>query len=227
MSMEQVVRAYVQGRMDRREFIRALGALGVTAGAALSYVHVLRAPGVARGAVAGSPASAALASPLALTSEEFRVLQALAARIFPTTDTPGATEAGATEYVDLALAGPYASFLPRYRRGLDELDRYAASTLGAAFAALSEAQQDAMLEDLEAGRVTAVEGGPEFFLLVQRHVIEGVFCEPQYGGNRDLVGWRLVGFPGQRYGYSDPYINRVVDAPPIAVDGPPPISTRV
>jgi gluconate 2-dehydrogenase gamma chain len=48
-----------------------------------------------------------------------------------------------------------------------------------------------------------------------------MFCEPQYGGNRDLVGWRLVGFPGQRYGYSDPYIDRVVDLPPVAVAGPP------
>jgi gluconate 2-dehydrogenase gamma chain len=78
-----------------------------------------------------------------------------------------------------------------------------------------------VLADLEAGTIGAVESGAEFFQLVRRHVLEGVFCEPQYGGNRDLVGWRLVGFPGQRYGYDDPYINRVVDLPPIAVQGAP------
>ena len=37
----------------------------------------------------------------------------------------------------------------------------------------------------------------------------------------DLIGWRLVGFPGHQFGYPDPYINRPVDLPPVAVDGPP------
>src|SRR5436190_23740315 len=114
MSMEEVVRAYVQGRLDRREFIRALGALGVTAGAALSYVRVLGTPH-ALAAMANPPAAGPLDAPIALSGDQLRVLEALAARIFPTTDTPGATEAGAASYVDLALAGPYESFLPRYR----------------------------------------------------------------------------------------------------------------
>ncbi len=157
----------------------------------------------------------------ALTINEFRILEAIAARIFPTTDTPGATEAGAANYVDLALADAYRDQLPLYHRGLGELELFCASTLGASFTALDEGQQDTVLRDLEAGKIDAVAGGAEFFQVVRRHVLEGVFCEPQYGGNRDMVGWRLVGFPGQRYGYPDAYINRVVDLPPIAVSGAP------
>ena len=56
---------------------------------------------------------------------------------------------------------------------------------------------------------------------MRAHVLEGVFGEPNYGGNKDLIGWRLVGFPGQQYGYPDAYINRVVDMEPIACEGTP------
>lgn len=221
MSMDEAVKAYLEGRMDRPEFMNALGALGVPAEVALAYAQVLQATGAPVPYATDLRASEPLAGTSAFTPEELQVLTAMAARIFPTTDTPGATEAGAANYVDQALADAYQPSLARYRRGLGELDIFCTSTLGASFAALSAAQQDAVLTDLEAGRIGAVDGGAEFFQLVRRHVLEGVFCEPQYGGNRDLVGWRVVGFPGQRYGYGDPYINRVVDLPPIAVQGPP------
>ncbi len=48
------------------------------------------------------------------------------------------------------------------------------------------------------------------------HVLEGVFGEPEYGGNRGLIGWRLVEFPGQQFGYADAYIDKRVDLPPVA-----------
>jgi gluconate 2-dehydrogenase gamma chain len=37
---------------------------------------------------------------------------------------------------------------------------------------------------------------------VREHTVEGFFCDPAYGGNRDAVGWRLVGFPGAQWGYT-------------------------
>ena len=151
-----------------------------------------------------------------LTRYETRILEAVAERIFPPTDTPGAVEAGAISYIDKALAGAYRPLLPKYRRGLRELNRYAQHTFDRPFADLAEPDQDAILTDLEEGRGKIVRNGAEFFLLVRSHVLEGVFGEPIYGGNRHLAGWRLVGFPGQRYGYRDAYINRVVDLPPVA-----------
>jgi gluconate 2-dehydrogenase gamma chain len=157
----------------------------------------------------------------ALNADELRLLEAISARILPTTDTPGAVEAGAANYVDIALAGAYADLLPRYQQGLRELQAHCQSQRGAAFESLPDAQQDEVLEALQAGNIAEVKGGDELFALVRRHILEGVFCEPTYGGNRDLVGWALVGFPGQRYGYADPYINKVIDLPPVAVEGVP------
>jgi gluconate 2-dehydrogenase gamma chain len=161
-------------------------------------------------------------NPRIFTRHETALLEAIAARILPTTDTPGAVEAGAVNYIVEALAGPYHPLLSCYRRGLRQVDQYAQATQGQPFLNLAESRQDALLAELETGAAAQVTEATFFFELVRGHVLEGVFGEPSYGGNRDLVGWRLVGFPGHQFGYSDPYINRVVDIAPIAVDGPPP-----
>jgi gluconate 2-dehydrogenase gamma chain len=151
-----------------------------------------------------------------LTRRETRILEALADRIFPPTDTPGAVEAGAVNYIERALAGDYASFLRLYRSGLRALDRQGRRRFGANFSALDEAQKDTILLDFEAGLVPDCKKAAEFFETVRCHVLEGVFGEPDYGGNRDLIGWRLVGFPGQQFGYAKAYINERVDLAPAA-----------
>jgi gluconate 2-dehydrogenase gamma chain len=155
-----------------------------------------------------------------LTRRERATLEAVADRIFPPTDSPGAVQAGAVEYIVRALAGPYGNQLPLYRRGLREVERCAQTRHGVPFVALSAAAQDLLLRALEAGETPAGADGAAFFDLVREHVLEGVFCEPAYGGNRDLVGWKLVGFPGQRTGYADAYVNREVDLPPVAATEP-------
>ena len=157
----------------------------------------------------------------ALTFSEFDAVEAIAGRIIPTTETAGAIEAGSAYYIDQALAGPYRQYLGAYQCGITELDRHCMATFNAPFAALAPAQQDDVLESLEAGKIKSVSDGPRFFGLVLDHVMEGFFCEPHYGGNRDLIGWKLVGFPGQRYGYDDAYINRVIDLEPIVSEGLP------
>lgn len=160
-------------------------------------------------------------TPQALSAAEFRVVEAIAGRIIPTTDTPGAIEAGAANYIDIALAGAYSRHLKTYRQRLAELDQHCREVLGKSFADLSAEHQDSTLEALEDGKIAAVAEGRKFFDLILDHVMEGVFGDPQYGGNRDLIGWKLVGFPGQRYGYDESYINKVVDLEPIACDGLP------
>jgi gluconate 2-dehydrogenase gamma chain len=103
----------------------------------------------------------------ALTASQLATLQAVAARIVPTDATgPGATEAGAANYINLALAGwptprnslgatiqgtNVVSSLPAYQAGLPAVDAYAQSKKGALFANLSPADQDAVLTDLSAG----------------------------------------------------------------------------
>ena len=156
-----------------------------------------------------------------ITRHQSRLLEAIAGRIFPATDTPGAIESGATEYIEQALRGPYRLLRPAYRRGLQDLDSYAQTRWGQSFLDLSDDQKDSVLTAIESGRADGFRDGEEFFELVRTHVLEGVFGEPSYGGNQDMKGWRLIGFPGQQFGYPDPYINKVVDLSPVACDGSP------
>ncbi len=155
-----------------------------------------------------------------LTRSETRILEAVADRIFPTTDTPGAVEAGAVNYIERALAGDYAPLLRLYRRGLRAVDRHGRRRFGPNFSALDDLQKDTILLDFEAGRVSDCKKAAEFFEMVRCHVLEGVFGEPEYGGNRDLIGWRLIEFPGQQFGYAKAYINRRVDLSPVAAQQP-------
>ena len=153
-----------------------------------------------------------------LTNLERRTLEAIAERIFPKTESPGAVEIGAVDYIEVALAGDYAALLPLYRAGLRALNRHAKAKCAGQFARLDGQQQDLMLKDFESGAVAGCKKAAEFFDMVKYHVFEGLFCEPHYGGNKNMAGWRVVGFPGQQWGYPDPYINKPVDIEPLAVD---------
>jgi gluconate 2-dehydrogenase gamma chain len=106
-------------------------------------------------------------------------LEAIADRLIPADEHgPSATQAGAVTYIERALQGVYAEHRAAYAAGLAELE---------GFAALPAHAQDE--------RLRAIEGTP-FFELVRAHVLEGMFGDPSYGGNRDLAGWRLLDYPG-------------------------------
>jgi hypothetical protein len=154
----------------------------------------------------------------ALEPVQVRVLEAVAERIFPATDTPGAVAIGAVEYILRALAGDYAEAVALYERGLGEIERHALKRFGRDFVILGADEMDSVLADFEHGRAD-FDGAVDFFETVRCHVLEGIFGEPEYGGNRDLAGWRIVDFPGQQHGYPDAYINRRVDLPPVAAAG--------
>ncbi|MCD6030234.1 MAG: hypothetical protein K0S78_2408 [Thermomicrobiales bacterium] len=142
---------------------------------------------------------------LFLFHDEVNALDALVARIVPgDAGDPGAREAGVVTYIDRALAGPYAAWGLAYREGLRLLDAHTVATHGARFHEISEAEQDAIVAALEGNAVPGFgdSGAAEFFAMVWAHTVEGLLCDPAYGGNRDGVGWKLIGFPGAQYGYS-------------------------
>ncbi len=161
---------------------------------------------------AGPPASATGA----LSASQLATLAAIAARIVPTDATgPGATEAEAANYVNLSLAGypnvrdslaatfvgtSVSSSLPAYVAGLPATDAYAQSVKGASFAALAPSDQDAVLVAMQNGVAIGgfVGGSTTFFNLVRTHILQGMLCDPYYGGNRGFVGWKWVGYPGIR-----------------------------
>jgi len=124
-----------------------------------------------------------------------------------------------------ASQGFQSSIVPkeRYRISLAALDEYCRATFaGKDFAALDAAQQDQVLHGLEAGEIKLKDGsGKDFFEAVLANTMEGFFADPIYGGNRDMAGWKLVGFPGARYDYRDHVSkhNQPYPLPPVSILG--------
>jgi len=138
------------------------------------------------------------------TQAEAVIVAAACSRIFPSDDgEPGAREAGVAIYIDRQLAGPWGGDGRRYTRGPFHED--APEELGyqgkatpreiyrqglrglRGFDRLAPAEQDRKLAQIETTR---------FFTLLHQNTIEGMFCDPMHGGNVDMVGWQLIGFPG-------------------------------
>jgi gluconate 2-dehydrogenase gamma chain len=126
-------------------------------------------------------------------------VEAIAERIMPgAAGKPGARDLGVLNYIDLALAGPYARLQEFYRQGLIQLDAYCKSQFKGGFSDLTAEQQDDVLIALQQGKASGFEwpSAKDFFETLRTHTMEGVFADPIYGGNKNYGGWRLVGFPG-------------------------------
>lgn len=150
------------------------------------------------------------------TREEGALVEAIAGRIWPgSARDPGAIEARAVDYVDRALAGPYAGYQRAYRVMLVDLSERLQRRYGVGVSALTDEQLDALIGELEdmdgaddalsllPSREAELGLGPSSsFEMLRTHVLEGVFCDPMYGGNRDFVGWRAVNYPGAHYVYT-------------------------
>ena len=93
---------------------------------------------------------------------------------------------GSRGVAERELNGPVTGWQQEYRDGI--------AALGADFATLPAPDQDARLDAV-----------PEFKQLLYEHACEGAYGAPEYGGNRDVAGWRAIGFPGdvQPRGYTD------------------------
>src|ERR687893_1698231 len=136
---------------------------------------------------------------LVLTPYEARTAAAVFERLFPTDEnTPGAIEMGVLTYLDRALAGAYRDKADAYRLGLAALDLAARRRSGMPFAECSAEEQDALLTDLEQGVLPNFRVPPQrdFFEMLRAHLQEGLFADPAHGGNRDKLGWKLLGHPG-------------------------------
>jgi gluconate 2-dehydrogenase gamma chain len=174
-------------RLSRRELLRHTAAVG-----AISAVPVAAWSPLANGQTADNAQT--------LTPESLQTLEAVVARLIPSdANGPGALEAGAAHYIDRALGNALADARDRYATGLAALDSLARARSGRAFAALEFAAQDALLHEIEDDGNAAL--GPDlagFLDLVLGHTLEGTFGDPHYGGNRDFIGWDMIGYPGLR-----------------------------
>jgi gluconate 2-dehydrogenase gamma chain len=163
------------------------------------------------------------------TEVEALIVAAAAARIFPSDDSgPGAKEAGVVIYIDHQLAGPYGHDSFRYTQG--PFDENAPREFGyqgkatpaetyreglkslKGFPGLSPEEEDKKLEQIE---------NTHLFALLRQHTLEGMFCDPIHGGNIDMVGWQLVGFPGPRmsnYAEIDKHFGEAFRPKPISLE---------
>lgn len=139
-----------------------------------------------------------------LTAAESETLDAMVDRILPSdANGPGAREARAVHFIDRALAGYLSSQRTTYALGLLAIDTAAQTQHGKAFHLLTSAQQDALLQAVANNEIDGFAStGAAFFSLVRNHTIDGTFSDPYYGGNRDYIGWDMLGYPGVRMGAS-------------------------
>jgi gluconate 2-dehydrogenase gamma chain len=165
------------------------------------------------------------------THDEAIAIEAIVDRLVPADEfSMGGKEAGCAVFIDRQLSGPFgdsrqlymrppfAKGLPeqgqqspdvpagRYRMGLAALDAYCKQTFaGKTFASLPVDQQDKVLQDMETGQLRLPQEIDEqvLFELLLQNTMEGFFADPIYGGNRDMVSWKMLGFPGVRYDFRD------------------------
>ncbi len=114
-------------------------------------------------------------------------IEAFAAQIIPTDETPGAREGRCLYFIDRALTTFVKKVQPIYTQGLQDLQAKTEQLYPNAgkFSALTSEQQIKVL--------TEIEKTP-FFRMVRTHTVIGFFSRPVHGGNYDKVGWQLIGY---------------------------------
>jgi gluconate 2-dehydrogenase gamma chain len=236
-------------RPTRRRFLSsvAFAVLAGSTGSAVARTYSGELPWESRSA--DPPVRASPGGWFFFTPDEVTTMEALVDRIVPADELSiGGKDAGCVVYLDRQLAGSYGSssrlytkgpFLPglptqgyqgaetpsqRYRSGIAALNEWTKQNKGGKrFRELSADEQDAVLKDMEAGRIAFQNkiDAKSFFGLMLAGTMEGFFADPIYGGNKDMASWKMIGFPGARYDYRDHVSkhNQPYPRPPISIMG--------
>jgi gluconate 2-dehydrogenase gamma chain len=183
--------------LNRRVFL-SRGISGLTAAwASAHWPALLAAAEHARHAAqSGAPAKFEFFTP-----EQAAEIDAITSRIIPTDETPGAHEAGVVYFIDRALTTFAKDSQKVYQEGLPELQARVSEMFPgvAKFSAASHKQQDEVLHSFDEGGPTSRRvfrsrpGAQNFFETVRQHTIMGFLIDPDYGGNHDGVGWKVIG----------------------------------
>jgi hypothetical protein len=173
--------------VSRRRFLKSTGVFG---GASLFRIG---APSLAAMTQAACTARDNEAAFKTLGAAEAADFAAIAARIIPTTDTPGATEAGVIWFWDHALGGYFDWILDDVRALREQM----IASLDTPFTELSAAEQDAALK--------TVEDDFRFDEYWRCLTIFGFFAMAKHGGNKDYLSWDLIGFKGHHGAWAPPF----------------------
>jgi gluconate 2-dehydrogenase gamma chain len=208
-------------KLTRRSFVTSVGA-------AIPATVLMQPSAEAAAAPAKAPVGAPQVKPtyLFFDADEALFIEAACERLIPADELgPGASGAGVPNYLDKQLGGAWGAGERLYRSGpwqtgtpsqgyqlpftpaelfhasLRAINRDLAAH-HTPFNAMSADDQDAYLKSLESG-AQDLDGVPSgvFFDLLLKMTVEGFFSDPVYGGNRDMVAWRMIGFPGAYANY--------------------------
>ena len=200
----------------RRDFLKGAVVGGAAAATAAPAVLPVQAQ-------AQQPAATPASGYAFLNLDEAAFVETLVDHMVPADDlSPKGTDIGINIYIDRALAGawgkgdrlymqgPWKPGVPSqgyqlpltpaqlYRAGIAGANASCVASYGKTFDKIDAAQREEFLLALQAGKVKFENGLPSrvFFATLYQNVMEGMFADPIYVGNRDKAGWKMIGFPG-------------------------------
>ena len=229
-------------KLPRRDFLKAAGAAGAAGAAA--------ATGIAACSPAAETAAAPPAEPeiwLTLNATEAAFVKAVVDTLIPADElTPSGTDVGLATFIDRQLAGGFGNgaklyrsgpFLPGkpehgyqlalsprdfFRAGISEANAWTTKTYGKEFDRLTVEQRNEALTAIETGKAQFNGGFTSnfFFDNFLQLSMEGFFADPMYGGNKNKVAWKMIGFPGLPASYREEvktYFNKKYDKEPQSI----------
>jgi gluconate 2-dehydrogenase gamma chain len=230
--------SYEDVSQDRRRFLRqAIGTIPaafLVSGADIAAAQAQTAP---------SPYQ-----PTYCTADEWAFINASVDRLIPSSEAgPGGLDLHVPEFIDRQMATPYGHgelwymsgpfmpdadftlgyqqpYAPRelYRVAIADTNALCQQLHGKNFCDLDAATQDAVLGQLEKGKVTLPRiKAVEFFIQLLANTKEGYFADPMYGGNLNMGSWKMIGFPGARADYKDwvTQYGKVYPFGPVSIEG--------
>jgi gluconate 2-dehydrogenase gamma chain len=209
--------------LPRRRFL--LGASTAVAGIATAGTPAAVTPAAAQTPPTPQAAPAAAAEPepmLTLTATEHAFVVAAVDTLIPADElTPSGSECGVVTFIDRQLAGAWGSGAKMYRNGpfrkarpeygyqlpltpreffaagIAAANAWSRKTYGKEFDRLTPQQREEAMKALEQGKAEFPDfNSRQFFEALLHITMEGFFADPIYGGNRNKVSWKMVGFPG-------------------------------
>jgi len=208
--------------LDRRDFIKGAvvgGAAAAGATTAITPIDIAQAE-----PAPATPAAAQQAAGYEFFNlDEAAFIEALVDHMIPADEiSPKGTDLGVNIYIDRALAGgwgkgdrlymqgPWKLGVPSqgyqlpltpaqlYRAGIEATNAYCRKAYGQPFDRIEAAQREEVLVGLSTGKIKFDSGLPvrTFWTTLYQTVVEGMYSDPIYGGNRNKAGWAIIGFPG-------------------------------
>jgi gluconate 2-dehydrogenase gamma chain len=235
-------------QFGRRDFLKTAVVGGAAAATTTGALAPEQAQAQAAAGSAGTGTAPGLSGYSFLNVEEAAFVEALVDHMVPEDQwSPKGTDVGINIYIDRALGGawgkgdrlyrqgPWREGTPAqgyqlpltpaelYRAGLAKTNEHCRATYGATFDRLAPAQREEVLVALSEREVAMGSDSlaREFWTVLYQTVMEGMFADPIYGGNRNKAGWRMIGFPGvlafNRENVKN-YLDRELPGEPVSIE---------